>query len=285
MVRGMYIGASSMVAQQVNLDVISNNIANVDKTAFKRNTVAFESFPQMLMARTKDDGLTIIPIGSTDIRPFVGQLGTGVEVNEVYTEWEQGSMRSTNNQLDLALDGQGFFVVETEDGERYTRNGTFVIDKDFYLVTKDGHKVLGENGYIQLKHNNFMIDELGRVSVNSDFQNDESRLVQARENTWQGSEIIDSLRVVRFELERYLTKDGDSLWKDNEVSGAAENQAVGSTSRAKVLSGFLEMSNVNAVNEMVRMIEVQRAYELSAKVIQTEDTLIGKAVTEVGAVN
>ncbi len=285
MVRGMYTGASSMVAQQVNLDVISNNIANVDRPAFKRDTVAFESFPQMLMARTKDDGLTIIPIGSTDVRPFVGQLGTGVEVNEVYTEWEQGSLRSTNNPLDLAFEGQGFFVVETEEGERYTRNGSFLIDKDFYLVTKDGYKVLGENGYIQLKHNNFMIDELGRVSVNSDFQNDESRLVQTRENTWMGSEIVDSLRVVRFELERYLTKEGDSLWKDNEISGAAENQAVGSKERAKVVSGFLEMSNVNAVNEMVRMIEVQRAYELSAKVIQTEDTLIGKAVTEIGLVN
>ncbi len=285
MVRGMYTGASSMVAQQVNLDVISNNIANVDKTAFKRNTVAFESFPQMLLARTKDDGLTILPIGSTDIRPFVGQLGTGVEVNEVFTEWEQGSLKATSNPLDLALEGQGFFVVETDEGERYTRNGSFLIDKDFFLVTKDGYKVLGENGAIQLKHNNFMIDELGRISVNSDFQSDESRLVQTRENTWMGSEIIDSLRVVRFDIERYLTKEGDSLWKDNEVSGSAENQAVGSKERAKVVSGFLEMSNVNAVNEMVRMIEVQRAYELSSKVIQTEDALIDKAVNQVGAVN
>ncbi len=282
MVRGIYTGASGMIAQQTRLDVISNNLANVDKPAFKRDTVAFKAFPQMLMARTNDDGVTILPVGSTDIRPFVGQLGTGVEVNEVYTEFVQGSLKETSNPLDLSLDGKGFFAIETSDGERYTRNGSFLIDKDFFLVTKEGNKVLGQNGYIQLKHNNFMIDEQGRIAVNSDFADDENRLVQVRENSWKGTEIIDTIRIVDFEKERYLKKEGDSLWSANDISGNPQEQQLGG--RAKVLSGFLEMSNVNAVQEMVRMIEVQRAYELNAKVIQTEDTLLGKAVNDVGRV-
>ncbi len=282
MVRGIYTSASGMVAQQANLDVISNNLANVDKPSFKRDTVAFKTFPQMLMARTNDDGFTIVPVGSTDVAPYIGQLGTGVEVNEVYTEFEQGSLKQTSNPLDLALDSKGFFAVETNSGVRYTRNGSFLIDDNSFLVTKEGYKVLGENGAIKLKHNNFMIDEQGRIAVNSDFENDENRPVQMRENTWQGSEIIDALQIVRFENERYLQKEGDSLYSSNDISGEAIIQNLGSESRAKVFSGFLEMSNVNAVAEMVRMIEVQRAYELNSKVIQTEDTLIGKAVNDIG---
>lgn len=282
MVRGVYTGASGMIAEQYRLDVVANNLANVDKPGFKRDTATFKAFPEMMAARTEDDGVVIFPLGSTDIRPYVGRLGTGVEVNEVFTEWEQGSLRETGNQLDIALGDKGFFAVETPHGERYTRNGSFLIDKDNYLVTKHGYKVMGENGYIQIKSNNFNIDEEGRISINRRYQDNED-FVQFNDNEWEDEEILDTLKIVRFENERYLKKEGESFWVDTDISGPAYIAQKG-VDRPKVLSRFLEMSNVNPINEMVRMIEVQRSYELNSKTISTHDTLIGRVVNEVGRV-
>lgn len=282
MVRGVYTGASGMMAEQARLDVVANNLANVDKPGFKRDTVSFKAFPEMMAARTEDDGVVIFPLGSTDVRPYVGRMGTGVEVNEVFTEWEQGSLRETGNQLDIALADKGFFAIETPHGERYTRNGSFLIDKDHYLVTKHGYKVMGENGYIQIKTNNFNIDEEGRVSINRRYQ-DGNTFVQFNDNEWEDEEILDTLKIVRFDNERYLKKEGESFWVDTDISGPAFIAQKG-IDRPKVLSRFLEMSNVNPVNEMVRMIEVQRAYELNSKTISTHDTLVGRVINEVGRV-
>ena len=282
MVRGVHTGASGMMAEQIRLDVVANNLANVDKPGFKRDTTSFKAFPEMLASRTEDDGVVIFPLGSTDIRPYIGRIGTGVEVNEVFTEWEQGSLRETGNQLDIALVDRGFFAIETPFGERYTRNGSFLIDRDYYLVTKEGYKVMGENGYIQIKTNNFNIDEEGRVSINMRYQ-DNDDFVQFNDNKWENETILDTLKIVRFENERYLKKEGDSFWVDTEISGPAYISQKG-LDRPKVLSRFLEMSNVNPVNEMVRMIEVQRAYELNSKTISTHDTLLGRVINEVGRV-
>lgn len=283
MVKGIYTSASGMMAEQSRLDIIANNLANVDKTGFKRDTMTFKAFPEMRISRTDDDGLVITPLGSTDVRPYIGRMGTGVEVNELFTEFEQGSLKETGNMLDVALTDKGFIAVETEQGERYTRNGSFLIDKDNYLVTKQGYKVLGENGYIKIKSNNFMIDEKGGITVNNEYQNDD-RVIQMNDNTWEQSEIIDTLKIVRFENERFLKKEGESLWVDTLVSGKAEIARLEDNNRPKVVSGYLEMSNVNPINEMVRMIEVQRSYELNSKSIMTHDALVGKAVNEIGRV-
>lgn len=282
MVRGIYTGASGMMAEQARLDIVANNLANADKPGFKRDTVSFKSFPEMTAARTEDDGVVIFPLGSSDIRPYIGRLGTGVEVNEVFTEWEQGSLRETGNQLDIALSDKGFFAVETPHGEKYTRNGSFLIDKDHYLVTKHGYKVMGENGYIQIKTNNFNIDEEGRISINRRYQ-DGNAFVQFNDNEWEDEEILDILKIVRFDNERYLKKEGESFWTDTDISGPAYIAQRG-IDRPKVLSRFLETSNVNPINEMVRMIEVQRAYELNSKTIASHDALIGRVINEVGRV-
>ena len=123
MLRGIYTGASGMIAQDARMDAIANNLANVDQTGYKKDLTLFKAFPDMLLRRINDDGLGITPAGSYDTMPIVGKLGTGVEVNEVYTQFDQGSLQSTENNFDLALEGQGFFTVMTERGERYTRNG------------------------------------------------------------------------------------------------------------------------------------------------------------------
>lgn len=277
MVRGLYTGASGMLAQMSNLDVIANNLANMDQIGYKRDTTVFKSFPEMLIRRQNDNGVVTFPLGSYDTMPVTGKLGTGVEVNEVYTELEQGGMKQTENPLDLALDGKGYFTIQTKDGLRYTRNGGFVVNKDSYLVTKEGDYVLGENGPIQIKQNNFSITDQGEVVVNGDLQPDMQRLVSSTENDWKNPQTIDKLRIVDFNQPRALKKQGNSMFVATEES-LPEIPA----SDYKVKEGFLEISNVNPVIEMVRMIEVQRIYEANQKTLQTSDAELGRLINETG---
>ncbi len=279
MIRGIYTGASGMVAQMHRMDAISNNLANVDLTGYKRDTAVHKAFPQMLIQRSNDDGVYEFPFGSMDTSPMVGTLGTGVELNELYTDFNQGALKESGNPFDLALEGEGFFSIQTPGGERYTRNGTLLIDKNGLLVNKEGMPVLGEEGLIYLKKNNFVVDGQGRVFQNADFADDPQRLVSMEENDWANMEQVDTLRVVEFNRPRYLKKQGGSLWASNRESGEAMQVDLGSTT--KVVQGFLEGSNVNPVTEMVNMIEVNRAYEANQKVIQTQDNLTSQLINKV----
>ena len=281
MVRGLYTGASGMIAQMKRIDVLSNNLANVNTVSYKKDTTIAKSFPEMLIRRINDDGVRELPIGSYDLMPVMGKMGTGVEINEVYTRHTQGSFKQTENPFDIALEGEGFFCVETEDGERYTRNGSFLVDRDGWLVTKHGHRVLGENGPVQLKKNNFMVDEDGNVYENLEYAEDPLRLVSMEENEWNETVLADRLKIVEFPKLRYIKKEGDSLYRETEYSGEA---FVKETERPKVRQGFLEQSNVNPVTEMVNLIEVHRSYEANQRMIQSHDTALGKAVNEVGRV-
>jgi flagellar basal-body rod protein FlgF len=278
-VRGLYTGASGMNAQQHRLDTIANNLANVDLNGYKRDTTITKAFPELLMRRMNDDGVYVFPIGSVDTTPIVGRLGTGVEVNEVYTVFEQGAMKQTENDFDLALEGQGFITVQTAQGERLTRNGAFLVDVDGYLVTKDGDRVLGEQGPIKLKKNNFVIDEDGTVWQNAAFAADDRRLVSMQENQWESIERVDRLKIVDVKRKRYLEKQGNSYWRTTDESGEAA--VLDGSARPKVRQGFLEGANVNPVTEMVEMIEVNRAYDANQRTIQTEDSLVGKLWNEV----
>ncbi|MCX7039825.1 MAG: flagellar basal-body rod protein FlgF [Spirochaetes bacterium] len=279
MIRGLYTGASGMVVQQNRLDEIANNLANVDLTGYKKDTAIEKAFPELLIRRMSDDGVYRFPMGSVDTTPIVGRLGTGVETNEVYTNFEQGAMKQTENDFDLALESGGFMTVQTAGGERLTRNGAFHVNSDGYLVTKTGDFVLGENGPVKLKKNNFVIDQDGTIWQNATFAEDDKRLVSQQENQWENIEKVDRLRLVDVKRERYLQKQGNSYWRATEESGAAE--IIGPDARPKIRQGFLEGSNVNAVTEMVEMIEVNRAYEANQKLIQTEDSLLGKLLNEV----
>ncbi|HXK66386.1 MAG TPA: flagellar hook-basal body protein, partial [Spirochaetota bacterium] len=212
MVRGLYTGASGMIAQEARLDAIANNLANVDKTAYKKDLTLFKAFPDMIIRRLNDDGLGITPAGSYDTMPFVGKLGTGVEVNEVYTIYDQGSLMRTENPFDMALDGKGFFTVMTERGERYTRNGAFTLNQDGILVTHNGLPVLGQNGIIKLQKNNFMINERGEILVNAALSLEPTDLVGMTQNNWEQPVVIDKLKIVDFENIRELKKEGESLY-------------------------------------------------------------------------
>ncbi|MGA2973916.1 MAG: flagellar hook-basal body protein [Spirochaetia bacterium] len=279
MVRGLYTAASGMNVQQNRLDEIANNLANVDLNGYKKDTAIQKAFPEMLIRRMNDNGVYVFPFGSVDTMPIVGAVGTGVETNEVYTNFEQGALKQTENDFDVALEGGGFMTVQTPQGERLTRNGAFLLNSDGYLVTKAGDFVLGENGPMKLKKNNFVIDEDGTVWQNSTFAADDKRLVSQSENQWENMEKVDRLKIVDVKRERYLQKQGNSYWQTTDESGSGEIVAAGA--RPKVRQGFLEGANVNAVQEMVEMIEVNRAYDANQKTIQTEDSLISKLWNEV----
>jgi len=268
-----------MAAQQVKLDAISNNLANLDTDGYKRDVTVHKAFAELLLRRMNDDGVIKNPFGSSDMAPVVGKLGTGVETNELYTEFEQGSLKQTDNDCDLAMDGEGFLCVQTPYGERYTRNGSFTIGKEGFLETQEGYPVLGENGPIMVKANNFKIDKDGNVFVNKNYQDDPFRLVSREENTWEGIQKLDKLKIVDFKKTRFIAKQGSSLWKSTEESGDAKIMAKGE--RPTVIQGFVEASNVNPISEMVNMIEVNRAYEANQKSIQSEDTMLGKLINDV----
>jgi len=281
MVRGLYTGASGMMAQMERIAVLSNNLANVNTPSYKRDSTLMKAFPEMLIHRINDDGVRVFPLGSYDLMPIVGKLGTGVEVNEVYTRFTQGAFKQTNNPFDVALEGKGFFTIQTDNGERYTRNGSFLIDKDGFLVTKDGYKVLGEKGPIQLKKNNFIVDQDGNIFENKDYMGDPLRLVSQEENEWKNAVLVDRLKIVNFPKVRFIKKVGESLYRSTQYSGTA---SIIVDNRPKVRQGFLEQSNVNPVIEMVNLIEVHRTYEANQKMIQSEDAALGRVINEVGRV-
>jgi flagellar basal-body rod protein FlgG len=270
-----------MTAQQWRLDAISNNLANVDVDGYKRDVAVHKAFPELLMRRLNDDGVYRHPFGSADEAPIIGKIGTGVELNELFTTFEQGSMKETENDFDIALDGKGFMSVATPYGERYTRNGSFQLGREGYLETKEGFPVLGENGPLRVKANNFMVDKEGRVWVNAEYADgDPTRLVSKENNAWGKTVLLDTLKIVEFDPERtrYLQKQGSSLYKATDTSGEAH--AIDAGKRPKVVQGFVEASNVNVVTEMVQMIEVNRAYEANQKVVQAEDAMLGKLINE-----
>lgn len=262
MIRGLYIGSSGMNAQQNRLDAISNNLANVDTAGYKSDISVSKSFPELLLRRTQADGVYKTSVGSADVAPIFGKLGLGVETNENFIKFEQGSFRSTNSASDMALSGEGFFAVQTPVGERYTRNGNFLLGKEGILETKDGYPLMGENGAIHVEDDKFTVNEDGMIYS-------------------KDGELIDRIKVVRFDNERYLKKMGNSLWSSNDISGEA--YVAEGLERPKMMQGYMETSNVNVVNEMVKMIEVNRAYEASQKTIQSEDSMMSTLWTKVAA--
>jgi len=276
MLRGIYTGASGMLAQNSRMEAIANNLANVDKTAYKKDIAVFKAFPDMIIRRVNESGLGITPAGSYDTMPYVGKLGTGVELNEVFTNFNQGSLQRTENHFDLALEGRGFFTVLTERGERFTRDGSFTINQEGILMTHNGNPVMGENGIIRVHHNNFIVNEFGEIVVNGDLSADARDVVSMASNDWANPVVIDRLKIVDFENIREIKKEGDSMYRETEYSGPPLPPG-----ECKVVQGFLEKSNVNIVREMVDMIEVQRSYEANQKAVTSHDQTLGKLINEV----
>jgi len=261
MIRGLYIAASSAISENKRIDVIANNIANVNTSGFKKDTLITETFPEVLMKRMggtdSKDLASKAPVASK--LGYIGKLSYGVNVDQVFTNFEQGSLSNSGNKLDLAFQGKGFFVVDAPGGERYTRNGEFTLDAEGYITTKEGYKVLGDNGPIQVSGKDVNINESGQVFSDGDE--------------------VDTLRMVDFNEYKLLQKEGDGLFLD--ASGDAGNMK---EAEGLIQQGFVETSNVNSVKQMVEMITMLRSYEANQRVIKTHDELLGKAVNEVGRI-
>ncbi len=240
-IRGIYTGATGMITQQRRLDVISNNLANVNTPGFKRDFLADTAYPEAPMYRVAQGGAS-----------FIGTLGFGVGTPTVHTDFTQGSLRTTDNPLDVALIGEGYFVVDGAQGERYTRSGHFFRDAEGYLVTSAGEYVQGVEGPINIAGSSVEITGDGTVMVDG--------------------QAVDRLRVVWFPPGTGA-KLGETLWVAAEVFEVEQFH---------IQQGAVEASNVNSVKEMVDMINVLRAYEANQRVITSEDQLLEKAVNEIG---
>lgn len=247
MIRGIYAAASGMVAESLRNDVIANNVANINTAGYKRDVAVSRDFASVLIERINDGSPT----------PVIGTVGSGAQIDEVATIHTGGMMRQTGNDFDLAVNGNGYFVVQTPDGLRYTRNGIFTRNSQGQLVTSDGYRVMGQNGPINVGEGRMTVAGDGTISIN-------------------GVE-TDRLRVVEFADEKQLTKQGSSLFA--APGGAQQQPATG-----VVNQGYLEMSNVNVISEMVNMINGFRTYEINGKSVQAHDQLLDKAVNEVGRV-
>lgn len=285
MIRGIYTGANGMIIQQFRMDVIANNLANADKTGFKRDTTIFKTFPELLIHRFNEDGVGKVPMGSFDTAPVVGKIGLGGEVNEVFTRFEQGAVKKTDNPLDFMIQDKpgverpSFFVVMTNRGERLTRSGNFILDRNGYLVTPQGFPLLGEKGPIQINHGNYLIKENGEIYINRRIGTKPEDGVNFDQNQFEDPIFLDRIRIRTVEYPRHLNKEGDSFYCDTPESG--EFKPIREEDFPQILQGYLEASNVNIVIEMVEMIEVNRAYEANSKALQTHDMLLGRLINEV----
>lgn len=186
----------------------------------------------------------------------IGTMGNGVRTDRVFTNFIQGNMIETGNNLDVAINGDGFFKVQTENGTRYTRDGSFKLDSNGTLVTNEGHTVVGTNGPINIGQNKFIIDEQGNIVVNGQRTN--------------------SLDIITINNEEYLRKEGSNLYTMAEGTTAEEGAFTG-----EILSGYIEGSNVEAIREMVDMISTMRNYESNQKVVKAYDDILGKAVNDI----
>ncbi|EKR27486.1 putative flagellar hook-basal body complex protein FlhO [Leptospira interrogans serovar Bataviae str. L1111] len=224
-------------------------------------------------------------MGSFDTAPVIGKLGLGGEVNEVYTRFEQGAVKKTENPFDLMLQDKpgsehpAFFSVMTNRGERLSRSGAFVMDTNGFLVTPQGFPLLGENGPIRVARENFLIKENGEVWINGEIGNDPVNGTSIDKNRFETPVLLDKIKIRTVENPRHLDKEGDSFYADTPESG--EPVPFDLKDEPSVLQGYLEASNVSVVTEMVEMIEVNRSYEANQKTVQTQDSLLGKLINEV----
>ncbi|MFP4016861.1 MAG: flagellar basal-body rod protein FlgF [Halanaerobiales bacterium] len=244
MIKGIYTSASGMKVNQERLNITANNLANVDTSGFKRDEAVQRSFREELIHRIEGNKAT--PLGST---------GSGVMMEGTFTQHQQGPLQATGNQLDLALEGSGFFVIDTPEGERYTRDGNFTINEEGLIVTQQGYPVLGEDGPLQtILDQDINIDTNGQVHL--------------------GDIAGDSFQILDFEDPQLLEKTGDNLYRANEDVEEIDADF-------QIRQGYLENSNVNIVQEMVNMIQVNRHYEANQKVITTNDNILEQAVNSI----
>ncbi len=254
MINSLQIAKTGMQAQQTQLDVISHNLANVQTSGFKRGTALFEDliYQNLRQVGGNTSEQSELPTGL--------QLGLGVRTVATARTYSQGNLQESGNKLDVAINGNGFFQVELPDGTTaYTRDGSFKVSATGELVTNSGYRVLG-GATIPVDARSVTIGKDGVVEV-----------LVGNSSTPQQAGTID---LASFINPAGLDPTGQNLFLETVASGNPTTGTPGSEGLGQVLQGFLESSNVNVVQELVNMIQTQRAYEMNSKSVQTSDQML-----------
>ncbi len=248
MIKGLFTATSGMLVNQRKLNLTSNNLANVNTTGYKKDQGIQRSFKEVLVNRMDGNGRAV-PLGEN---------GSGVMLEESYTDYNQGNLRETGNQLDIAIEGSGFFVIQTENGIAYTRDGNFSLNNMGKIVTQQGYQVMGERGPLQtIQGNAINIDTNGQLYL--------------------GDIAGDRFQIVDISEPQLMEKMGDNLFR-------VEEEYIQESDNYLLEQGFLENSNVNIIQEMVKMIQLNRHFEANQKVITTVDGILDKAVNNIGRI-
>jgi len=248
----LYSAATGMEAQQLNLNTIANNLANVNTPGFKRSTIEFQDllYQKPLSAGAESGGGNQVPTGI--------EVGNGSRVASTSKVFTQGQLTNTGERLDLALQGDGFFEIQRPDGTAgYTRAGSFKLSATGQVVTTDGMPVLSGFQNVPAGTTGITVAENGEVTYQTSAGNQSFRLT-----------------LTRFANPAGLQSMGGNLYKETGASGSPETGQPGEEGFASVMQGYIETSNVNIVEEMVNLIVAQRAYEVNSKSIQTSDEML-----------
>ncbi len=253
--RSLSIAATGMLAQQLNVEVISNNIANMNTTGFKRQRAEFQDLLYQNLRRIgaqSSDAGNLIPAGV--------QIGAGVMTAAVYRLSDQGALQNTENNFDLAIQGRGYFQIELPSGQTgYTRAGSFQVSADGQIVTNNGF-IVQPGITIPQDAIDITINASGEVQVSIDGQ--------------VAPQLVGQIELVTFFNDAGLEAQGDNLFLETAASGAANAGVPVSPGIGTLLQGFLETANVNPVAEITNLIKAQRAYEMNSKVITTSDEMM-----------
>lgn len=243
MIDGLYRIGAGMSSKMVRMEILANNLANIDTLGFKRDR-AFQEELDVAAVRPATDG-------SNDL--LIHQV----------VDFSEGSLKQTNNQLDVAIQGRGFFVLDTPAGPRYTRNGHFQMGLEGTMISSGGYPVMGTNGKLQLPdvyrltQGSVQISESGDVTVDK--------------------QTVGRLRIADFQDYSQLTKDDEALFAASPEAGLVE----GPGKLTGIRQGYVEESNVEGIEEMVSMIDLSRSFEAEQKALQAQDTTLGQA-NEIG---
>jgi flagellar basal-body rod protein FlgG len=254
MIRSLWISKTGMEAQQTQLDTISHNLANVSTNGYKKAHAVFEDliYQNLRQAGANSSEQTQLPTGL--------QLGLGTRAVATARNYSQGNLQQTTNNLDIAIKGNGFFQIQLPDGTTgYTRDGSFQVDSNGQLVTNNGY-VVQPGITIPAQAQSVTIGNDGTVSVTLPGQ--------------ATAQTIGQLQIASFVNPAGLDPKGQNMFAETTASGTANSGAPGANGLGSLQQGFVETSNVNVVEELVAMIQTQRAYEMNSKAIQTSDQML-----------
>lgn len=270
MYQGFYNLTSGMLTQSRNLNVISNNMVNVQTAGYKRDTMVTSTFQEEMLYRTgRHNKENPTPLSVTS------KIKTA---SRTYVDYDQGSFEQKDGIYDFAIGGSGFFCIQTPEGERYTRNGSFAVDEEGYLVLPEAGRVLSEEGQpIRIEDENFSVDPRGSITVYERKEWDPENQ-EAAEESEEGPELLQlgTIRIVDFEDYEQLHKEDNGLFSTGQAPVQTQEE------RPQLIWKSVEKSNVDMVDEMTAMMASQRALQSAAQMLKMYDQIMSKSATDIG---